>query len=378
MKNISDYIGKIAGKRIILRADLDVPILRPTFAKASEGRQGFGGQARQDVHITETFRIERQKEVVSMLRENSAKTLIIAHTGKLESFRPIFGEIKNILGDDLIFIDSPDAITDFLNGEAKIGLLDNLRRWPGEEANDTEFSEVLAKGFDVYVNNAFAVCHRDHASVSGIPKLIPAYAGPLIIEEVKKLSEVLSAPSDGKVIIIGGAKAGTKIPVIKNLINKADRVLVGGVVANDILKARGVNVGLSKVDENIPALLEGLDINDSKLIIPTDWNKEGDMILDIGQEAASAYAGFIKQAKLIIWNGPMGMFEKEFMAGTRAVAQAIADSSAESIIGGGDTMAVLDKLGISLDKFSFVSTGGGAMLAFLAGGALPGLLALDF
>ncbi|MEK7195035.1 MAG: phosphoglycerate kinase [Patescibacteria group bacterium] len=357
MKNISDYINDISGKHVILRADLDVPV--------ADGR------------ISETFRIERQKDAVALLREHAAKTLIVAHSGELESFQSIFSEIKNILGADIVFIDSLDGIAEFLSGEAKVGLLDNLRRWPGEKANDPEFSTTLANGFDAYINNAFAECHRDYASMSGIPKILPAYAGPVVIEEVKNLSEILDAPSEGKVVIIGGAKASTKVPVIKNLIDKSEIVLVGGVVANDLLKTNGVDVGASRVDENIPELLEGLDINSPKLKIPTDWREESGKIFDIGPKTENMYAQFINQAKLVIWNGPMGMFENDFSKGTRAVAEAIISSSIKSIIGGGDTVSAIGKFRIPLDKFSFVSTGGGAMLSFLAGDTLPGLAALE-
>lgn len=356
MKNFSDYIDDISDKRVILRADLDVPV--------ADGR------------ISETFRIEQQKDAVALLRGHAAKTLIVAHTGALESFQLIFNEIKSILGDDIVFVNDLDAISEFLSGESKIGLLDNLRRWPGEEANDTEFSARLASGFDAYINNAFAVCHRNHASVSGIPKILPAYAGPVLAEEVKNLSEFLDTPSDGKIVIIGGAKASTKVPVIKNLINKTDKVLVGGVVANDILKAKGVNVGSSRVDENLEQVLAGLDVNNSKLKIPEDWVQQENKILDIGLETSGMYAKLISQAKLVVWNGPMGMFENGFIEGTKVVAQAIAESSAKSFIGGGDTVSAINKIGIPMGKFTFVSTGGGAMLSFLAGDTLPGLAAL--
>lgn len=358
MKNISDHLGEIAGKRVLLRADLDVPV--------AVGR------------IAETFRVDRQKDAVALLRANAEKTLLISHTGALESFGPILGEIKSILGEDIVFIETPDAIPDFLVGESKVGLLDNLRRWSGEEANDPEFSTVLAKGFDAYVNNAFAVCHRDHASVSGIPKILPAYAGPVVADEVKNLSEILDAPSEGKVVIVGGAKSSTKVPVIKNLISGASFALTGGVVANDILKMRGVDIGSSRVDDNLEQILAGLDIHDNKLKIPGDWVQQENKILDIGQETSNGYAELVSQAKLIVWNGPMGLFEGGFIEGTRAVAQAVADSSAKTFIGGGDTISAIHKIGIPLEKFTFVSTGGGAMLAFLAGETLPGLLALGF
>ena len=183
----------------------------------------------------------------------------------------------------------------------------------------------------------------------------------------------------GKIVIIGGAKAETKVPVIKNLINRADFILTGGVVANDILKEKGQDMGSSVVDENSKELLAGLDINDPKLLVPEDFVVFDNKILDIGEKTLQKYADVVSRASVIIWNGPMGLFENpSFAMGTQKIAEAIANSNAYKIIGGGDTISAVSKFKIQNSKFNFISTGGGAMLAFLAGQRLPGLEALGY
>lgn len=368
MKNLSDHLDAIAGKRVILRADLDVPVASPGEADKSR--------------IADSFRVERQREAVGLLRERAAKTLIIAHSGKLDSFEPIFAELKTILGERIVFVPSPAAIQDFLRGEERVGILDNLRRWPGETApsgtpESADFASSLAAGFDVYVNNVFAECHRDYASISGIPKILPAYAGPVVVKEIEQLSSVFTAPAQGKIIVIGGAKTSTKIPVIKNLLPRCEKILLGGVVANEILRAGTGSIA-------------GLDPRDPKLVLPEDFIVSEGKNLDIGPHSIETFREILAGAKMIVWNGPLGMFEDErFARGTVLVGQAIAESSAETIIGGpatapqtivggGDTIAAIRQAGGSLDRFSFVSTGGGAMLVFLAGERLPGLVALGY
>ena len=204
----------------------------------------------------------------------------------------------------------------------------------------------------------------------------PAYAGLLVEREVMELRKVMDAPTEGKLVIMGGAKASTKVPVIDNLIEGAERVLVGGIVAIDIMKAQGKDIKDSRVDDDVERLLESLDVNDPRLVVHEDsvWHENG--IMDIGPASIESYREHIARAKTIIWNGPMGKFEDErFAAGTRAVAQAVADSDAFSLLGGGDTIAAVNRFGL-LDRYDHVSTGGGAMLAFLAGERLPGLAPL--
>lgn len=358
MKNLKQ--ADLKDKKVLLRVDFDIPV-------------SDGGQ------IEESFRIKKQKETLDYLVKEGAKVVMIAHISDKsvdQSFAGLMPQLHILLGHEIGFIKTVPEIAGYLEHYAGPALLDNIRQNEGEEKNDSGFAEQLAKGFDLYVNNAFAVCHRNHTSVSAVTTILPSYAGFLIEEEVSRLQEVIDAPKNEKLLIMGGAKASTKIPVIKNFLDKADKILIGGVIANDILKARGQDVGDSIVDENIAELLAGLDFNNPQLILPKDFNISQNKMLDIGPESVKEFSEIIKDYKMIIWNGPMGLFENnDFAEGTRAIAQAIAESLARKIVGGGDTISAIDKFGFN-GRFDFVSTGGGAMLAFLAGEKLPGLEAL--
>lgn len=356
MKTIQD-IPDLKNKKILLRVDFDVPV-------------SVDGQ------IEESFRIQKQKEAIDDLATKGAHIVMVAHISAVPSFEGLMPQLCRLLGREVQFIKSIAEAGQYLEHYAGPALLDNIRQNPGEEKNDPDFARQLGAGFDYYVNNAFAVCHRNHASVSAIASVLPGYAGPLIVEEIGQLEKIIDAPAAGKVIIIGGAKASTKVPVIKNLIGKSEHVLTGGVVANDILKEKGQDMGSSVVDGDFHALLMSLSLDDSRLSIPKDFIVFDNKILDIGEETMRLYLDIIAGAKLIIWNGPMGLFENPIFAkGTNEIAQAIIASPAFSVIGGGDTISAVDKLGI-LNKFNFVSTGGGAMLEFLSGKTLPGIAAL--
>ncbi len=352
----------LKNKKVLLRVDFDVPV-------------SDGGQ------VEEPFRIKKQKETIDYLVGHGAKVIMVAHISDQsvgQSFASLIPQFHILLGYETNFLKTVPEIGAYLQNYAGPALLDNIRQNIGEEKNDMEFAKQLATGFDLYVNNAFAVCHRNHASVSAVAKLLPSYAGFVIEEEVARLSEAVNSPKEGKVMVVGGAKASTKIPVIKNFLDKADKILLGGVIANDILKAKGQDVGDSVVDENALELLAGLDLNSPQLIMPKDYNIFQNKILDIGPEAIKEFSEIIKNSKTIIWNGPMGMFEDpKFADGTNKIAQAITESPAMKIVGGGDTISAVDKIGL-MDKFDFVSTGGGAMLAFLAGEELPSLKALGY
>jgi phosphoglycerate kinase len=347
MKTIDDA-GDIRGKRVLVRVDFDVPVV--------------GG------HIGEPFRIVRQKECIHTLLERGARVVLIAHITAVPSFKPLVPQLEGLLGVSIMFND----------GDAQVMLRENLRADAGEEANDESFARTLVVGCDLFVNNAFAVCHREHASVARVPALLPSYAGPLIVAETEALSKFIDAPVQGKIVYMGGAKASTKAPVVRHLLDKAQRIAIGGVLANDIYKEMGRDIGNSRTDENVHELLAGLDVRDSRLHMPVDEIMEQGQIFDIGPQAALAFAELAHGASMIVWNGPMGKFEDtRFMAGTEAVARAIAASGATSVIGGGDTIAAVSSLGL-IDQFTFVSTGGGSMLAFLAGTELPGLRALGY
>src|SRR3989344_4973743 len=365
-------ITDLKNKKVLLRVDFDVPVRS----------LGEGGRVAE---ITEPFRIKKQKAMIDWLVERGAKVVMVAHLHEdNSSFSNLIPQLHILLGREVGFIKKIEDIDGYLANYPGVGLLDNIRNPTvaglGEKENSRELAEKLSKGFDIYINNDFAVCHRDHASVSAITEFLPSFAGLLVQEETVQLRKAIDAPKAGKVVIIGGAKAETKVPVVKNFVNKAELILLGGVVANDVLKERGQDMGSSVVDENSKELLAGLDINDPKLLVPEDFVVFDNKILDIGEKTIKKYVDVISGASVVIWNGPMGLFENPtFATGTQKIAEAIAESSAYKIIVGGDTIVAISKFrNIDISKFNFVSTGGGAMLIFLAGQRLPGLEALGY
>lgn len=350
--------GDLKDKKVLLRVDFDVPV--------------------ENGKIIERFRIEKQKETLDHLVSHGAKVILVSHISAVDSFGELIPQLHLILGHEINFLKTVEDIPGYLNAYAGPALLENIRNFPGEKENSQELASGLAANFDLYVNNAFAVCHRNHASVSAVAKLLPSYPGLLVEEEVARLGKAINEPRAGKVIIMGGAKAETKVPVIKNFLDRADKILIGGVVANDILKEKGLDIGASIADENSAELLKGLDLARPELALPKDFRISENKILDIGPETEKEYGDIIGGASMIIWNGPMGLFENpEFAHGTQAVAEAIINSKAAKMIGGGDTITAVNKMGL-LGKFDFVSTGGGAMLAFLAGQEMPGLAVLGY
>ncbi len=372
MKTI-DQLGKneLSGKKVLLRVDFNVPVVAGKIA--------------------ETFRIKSAKETIDYLVANGAKATLVSHIEAIESFSPIVEQIGEILGQALTLVPLSELNSrGNLFNASPILLLDNIRQDKREIENDKEFARKLSGGFDFYINDAFAVCHRNHASVSAITEYLPSYAGFLIKKETENLSEALKAPVAGKIVVLGGAKISTKLPVIKNFLDKAEKILIGGAIANSFFKAKGIQIGASVVDDTV------VDVSSPKIVLPENivvtedkTGKSGatsmplgniapnQMIVDICPEFAEKFAEIIKGSEMVIWNGPMGLSEIErFAEGTKIVAQAVASAS-RSIIGGGDTIAAADKLGL-LDKYGFVSTGGGAMLEFLAGNELAGLKALGY
>lgn len=399
---------ELENKKVLLRADLDIPVV--------------------DGKIGETFRIKAQKETIDYLVNNGAKVLMVAHLGHEvsdASFGPVAEEIGEILGQILTLVPHSElAGIGKLFEAANVLLLDNLRQDKREVENNEGFARELftlsssngSKGFDYYVNNCFATMHREHASLVAITKFLPSYAGLLIKKEIENLKQAMDAPAEGKVLILGGAKISTKMPVIKNFVGIAEKLLIGGALANDFFQAQGIKIGASVVDDTVAP-----DVRSENIILPRDFitgTRSGDpesinphtkraqaaspldsdsarsgvgvkiykkvtgvgdkeAILDIGPETAEEWAEIIERAKMVIWNGPMGYFEsKNFEEGTEVIAQAVTKAE-RSIIGGGDTITAVNKFGL-LDKYTFVSTGGGAMLEFLAGNRLPGLEALGY
>lgn len=372
MKTI-DQLGKneLNGKKVLLRVDFNVPVMAGKIA--------------------EVFRIKVTRETINYLLENGAKVVLVSHIEAVESFGPIVEQIGEILGQTLMLIPFSElnSLNDLFNA-SPILLLDNVRQDKREIENDKEFARELSAGFDFYVNDAFAVCHREHASVSAITEYLPSYAGFLIKKETENLSEALKAPAAGKIVVLGGAKISTKLPVIKNFLDKAEKILIGGAIANSFFKARGIQIGASVVDDTVVDVFSPKIVLPESIVVTEDkTGKSGatsmplgniapnQMIVDICPEFAEKFAEIIKGSEMAIWNGPMGLSEIErFAQGTKIIAQAVASAS-HSIVGGGDTIAAADKLGL-LDKYGFVSTGGGAMLEFLADEKLPGLEALGY
>ncbi len=354
--------NNLRGKKVLLRVDFNVPI--------------------NDGKISEFYRVTAVKETINYLINNGAIVVILSHITAIKSFEPILDQIEKIFGRGLIFISDffLEKIANTL-ASAKSGdifMLDNIRQYEGEEKNDAKFAKKIALSFDIYVNDAFAVCHREHASVSAITKFLPSYAGFLIVKEVENLNKAVNSPKEEKTLIIGGAKIDTKFPVIKNFIDKAENILIGGAVANVFLKASGIDIKKSLTDDKFSGNALDLINSNNNLVIPEDYIISDEMILDIGPKATEKFLEIIKKSKVIIWNGPLGKSEIEkFSYSSKKIAEAIISSNAFSVIGGGDTVAFVEKIN-SFDRFNYVSTGGGAMLQFLAGNKLPGLEGLKY
>ncbi|MDO8594051.1 MAG: phosphoglycerate kinase [bacterium] len=365
--------GNIRGKRVLLRLDLNLSIAR--------GK------------VTDTFRLDRVAETLSFLQKNGARTLVVSHLENKDSTEPepllpvyeVFQErVKSVFAKT--FEDAKEALSEIAEGS--FVFLENIRTWPGEKKNDPDFAKQLASLVDIYVNDAFAVSHRAHASIVGVPRYLPCFAGFLFAEEVTELSKAFN-PAEPSLVILGGAKFETKMPLVQRFLGGADTVAVCGALANDIYRSRGYETGTSLVSD--PPLDLTTVTENRKLYVPVDVlvhsgketkNAGADSVLpdekivDAGPNSLEDLRAHIEKASFILWNGPLGEYEMGFAEGTTAIAQAIAESDAESIVGGGDSLTLISKLGL-LERFSFVSTGGGAMLEFLANETLPGILALQ-
>jgi phosphoglycerate kinase len=371
MKSIKE-IESLKDKRVLVRVDFNVPM--------SNGK------------IIDDFRIKKALPTIEYLQKKGATVILLAHLGEgKESLAPIAVRLKKHV-PNLEFIQTSlysDETEDSIKGMKKgaIALLENIRREEGEVKNAPSFARALSRLGDVYVNDAFPVSHRLHSSIVGIPKHLPSYAGFQMMEEVKNLSKAFE-PSHPFLFILGGAKFETKIPLIKKFLKNADTVFVAGALMNDFFRAKGYEVGTSLVDNqnfNIPSLMKyktlllPSDVEVAKgskirFVKPSDVNHD-EAIVDIGPETIKTLEDHISKAKFILWNGPLGKYETGFGGATEKVLKLIAKSNAHSVIGGGDTVALISKLKLE-DKLGFVSTGGGATLDFLATGTLPGIKAL--
>jgi len=386
MKSI-ESLKNLKNKVIFLRVDFNVPIKK--IAKKWK--------------IENDFRIKQTLPTIKYLLKLKAKIILATHftenirSGQVhlnqKSTKYLIDYLKNYF-PDIVYVNNPFSFN-FKLAKNNIFLIENLRKWPEEEKNDIKFAKKLANLADIYINDAFSVCHRNHASVSKITKFLPSYAGFLLEKEIKYLSAVMKKPKKPFVIILGGAKISTKIMLIKNFLKKTNWLIIGGTIANTLLKAKGIFIGKSTYDRDYISKFSSKFLNNKKLLLPLDVivapnskskikkaksifdiNKN-DIILDIGPKTIEKFIKIIKKAKMIIFNGPFGFIENnKFLMGTKKILQAISkNKKAVSIIGGGDTLILIQKLNL-YSKFSFVSTGGGAMLKFLSKEKLPGLEAL--
>jgi len=362
MKKVTD-IENLRGKYVVLRASLNVPLV--------------------DGVVRDEFRIKRALPTLRYLHEQGAKTIIISHLGRKpeETLKPVFMALEKYLplhwGGDITkseFIERKNLMSD-----GDILLAENLRQFAEESDNDPAFVETLSALGEIYVNDAFAEAHREHASTYGIAQKLPAYAGLTLLEEVTELKKAMT-PEHPSLFLLGGAKFETKIPLVEKFLKLYDYVFIGGALVNDILKARGYEVGQSMVSE--VSLADAPFLHDAKLLLPIDVIVDGpngrqirtidkvekeEKILDAGPMTIDMIATYVEKAKTILWNGPFGAYEIGYTQSTEITARHIAASDAFSVIGGGDTVAAVEKLGIN-DMFGFVSIGGGAMLTFLEQG----------
>lgn len=339
--------GVFASKKVLLRVDFNVAV--------------SGGM------VQEKFKLEAcRASVRHILAQPGAKLALISHLGRPEgnasseySLGQLIGEIEQILGHKVIFVEDcvgsrvAEGIANLKEGE--ILLLENVRFHEGEEKNDPDFAKQLAENFDVFVNDAFSVCHRDQASVTGVAKELPSYAGLWLQKELENLNRVIREPEHPATAIIGGAKIETKLPLIKEFEKTYDHILVGGKIANE-------------------AADQGIEFS-PKVMLPLDLAQDR---LDIGPKTIEAFAHIIARSKVVVWNGPMGKFENPpYDKGTRAVLDAIVESDAFTLMGGGESVQALEESG-NMHSINFVSTGGGAMLEYLSGSKMPGIEVLKY
>ena len=373
----------VHGRQVIVQVDFNVPI--------------------KNGKVNDPTRIKAALLTIKYLQKQKCRVVLLTHLGKPKgthdpacSLQPVFDYLAGILPSLKFSTLTPGTDEAIAKSreirQGDVLLFDNLRFHAGEEANDMNFAKKLAALGEIYINEAFSVCHRNAASVSTLPTLLPSGAGFQLQKEVEYLGSLMEKPERPFVAIIGGAKISTKLPVIRNLLKKVDYLLLGGALANTILKAQGIAVGKSLIEESMVKEVEDLTLITNKLRVPIDVvmapsveekvktqvvavaNVPDDQrILDIGPETIELYRMILNTAKTVVWNGPMGYFElPQFEVGTKQVADIIAQTSATTIAGGGETLEAITELKLH-DKFTFLSTGGGAMLSFLEGKPLPGI-----
>lgn len=382
----------VRGKRVLVRADFNVPL-------------------DEQQTITDDTRIRASLPTIEYLVQEGARVILASHLGRPKgqinpkySLAPVAKRLSELLGQkvnlvgDCIGAEAREAVDQLQDGQ--VLLLENVRYHGEEEKNNPEFARELAELAELFVNDAFGTAHRAHASTEGVTHYIPAVAGLLMQKEVEFMGNALERPERPFVAIIGGAKVSDKIGVIENLIEKVDALIVGGGMANTFLKAQGYSVGKSLLEEDkvelAKQLIEKAKVKGIKFELPIDVVaakafeataphrtaavsdiQEDEMALDIGSASAERFGELISTARTVVWNGPMGVFEMEaFAKGTEKVAQAVAACGGTTIVGGGDSVAAVEKMKVA-DKMTHISTGGGASLEFLEGKVLPGVAALQ-
>jgi len=392
LKSIAD--ADVSGKRVIVRADLNVPVA--------------------DGIVTDATRLERLLAGLKDLSARGARVIVISHFGRPKdgpdpalSLAPVASRLSELLGREVIFMpecigpDVEKSVAALAPGD--IAVLENLRFHKGEEKNDKAFAAALARLGDIYVNDAFSAAHRAHASTEGLAHLLPAYAGPLMLEEIGALRAVLEAPRRPVAALVGGAKVSSKIPILKHLVGKVDKLIIGGGMANTFLMSHGVDVGKSLAEPDLvetareimtEAKAHGCAVvlpedaviarefrsGTAHAVVPTLAVPSDAMILDVGPKSVTHMTDVLGECHTLLWNGPLGAFEiPPFCDGTFALARAAAKLTKEgkltTVAGGGDTVAALNAAGVTHD-FSYVSTAGGAFLEWLEGRELPGVAAL--
>jgi phosphoglycerate kinase len=377
MRTIDD-LGSVDGKRVLVRVDFNVPL--------------EGGR------ITDDTRIRAALPTLERLREGGARLLLVSHLGRPKhrdpalSLRPVAARLSELLGTEVALAKDLEHVP-----EGDVVMLENIRYEPGETKNDPGLAQRLAGFADAYVNDAFGSAHRAHASTEGVAHLLPSAAGLLLQREVETLTGILEDPGRPLVAIVGGAKVTDKIGVLKAFLQRADAILIGGAMAFPFLSVQGHSIGDSLcADEDLEPARELLDAGSAKLRLPVDLVlgdrfaadaqrreldgvdvPDGWMGLDIGERSADEYREEVAGAGTVFWNGPMGAFELEpFAAGTRAVAEAVADAPGTTVVGGGDSAAALAEFGLA-DRVTHLSTGGGASLELIEGKTLPGVEVLS-
>ncbi len=390
-KTVRDIEEK--GKRVLVRCDFNVPM--------------YGDRITDDTRITAVL------PTIKYLVKNGAKVILMSHLGRPDgipnpdyTLKPVADRLGELLGREILFISAPEVVSEEVERAAEllengdIMLLENVRFRKEETKNDPAFSKELAALGEIFVNDAFGTAHRAHSSTAGIADFLPAVSGFLIEKELEFLGNAVENPERPFVAIMGGAKVADKIPVIENLLGKVDTLIIGGGMAYTFLKAKGCEIGSSILDESSIELagefIKKAESMGVKLMLPTDVVCASDFAddakvgvfpasgipsdlqgLDIGPETIKAYCDEIAKAKTVIWNGPMGVFEmKSYEEGTKKIAEALAESGAVTVIGGGDSAAACSQFGLA-DKMTHISTGGGASLEYLEGKELPGIACLE-